>query len=154
MISRERNAYARVITRPPVKNYVHQQAHHTSSPPWIEDRSPRRRRIYSPRPPRPLKEELINNCHAHVVTNLFVTTWAEFINNCRAHPRSDELWSLRNKCNHSRGRPACLPRFRGSAASGQTRRSAPTLDSLVALFTQRPLFVTTAHVVTNKFVTT
>src|SRR5215470_13211017 len=49
------------------------------------------------------------------------------------------LWSLRNKCNHSRGRPACLPRFRGSAASGQTRRSAPTPDSLVALFTQRPL---------------
>src|SRR5262245_1606850 len=40
-ISRERSAYARIITRPPVKNYVHQPAHHTSSSSPIEDRSPR-----------------------------------------------------------------------------------------------------------------
>src|SRR5262245_53511983 len=49
MISRERNAYASVITRPPVKNYVYQRAHHTSSLTSIEDKPPRRRRIYSSR---------------------------------------------------------------------------------------------------------
>jgi hypothetical protein len=40
-ISRERNAYNRVISLPPVKNYVHQPAHHTSSPASIEDKPPR-----------------------------------------------------------------------------------------------------------------
>src|SRR5262245_8303387 len=37
MNSRERSAYARIISRPPVKNYVHQPAHHTSSPTPIEN---------------------------------------------------------------------------------------------------------------------
>src|SRR5215510_2065224 len=39
MISRERNVYARIITRPPVKNYIHQQTHHNSTMASIEDQT-------------------------------------------------------------------------------------------------------------------
>src|SRR5262245_60828511 len=39
MISRERNVYARIITRPPVKNYTHQRTHHNPTPASFEDQT-------------------------------------------------------------------------------------------------------------------
>src|SRR5262249_17448024 len=52
------------------------------------------------------------------------------------------IWSLRNKCynaNQRRGRPACLPRPRGPAVSGQTRRSAPTLIASISQRLSKPV---------------